>query len=504
MSKKRKRKHIKHRQYDGHTFSSLEAHPRKGKKLSSPYRKLSNVNFSSWRDDFLPNMLWAAVVGTTVSRDIYLGLFRGILEQVRQLDRPSERFLTHNYLASLKDDEFAFVFAPLQENSDVMEAMACLCLLDSLPDSSRWKSFLNTSDPVQDDGALAKAVAAVFDHQSELATDIRWLKVMTFVVLGRMKFPPEMSEQVEKIRQYPDYGDMRKVRPSIRAAEMSTRETEYGKLLPDGILPFDSEAFWIECREKTECHIERAYGSAKLNTSLLMDELTRLSIELCDHADNVAPHTKTDSKRDAAFGMTLYSISLCMQAASSPLHSLSGGRILLRSIVEQMITLRYLAKRDDETLWKQYRNYGVGQAKLSFLKNVREEDLPTFVSLENLHNLANEDTWMEFIDIDLGSWDKLNLREMSDFAGCKETYDKFYSWASGFSHAHWTAVRDTVFATCLNPLHRFHRVLAPTRPMPSVLADMCRLINSMLDDVGMLYPTFKSRIKWHKTEDDRT
>lgn len=450
--KRKKKKHIKHAQYDGHTFSSLEAHPRKGKNLSSPYRRIPNVNFSSWRDDFLPNMLWAAVLGTTVPRDSYLEIFRRILGQVRQLERPSERFLTHNYLARLSDDEFAIVFAPLKESSEVMAAMCCLTLLDSLPDSSRWKSFLDSCAPEKDDGALAKAVAAAFDHQSELATDIRWLKVMTFIVLDRMSFGPQMNEKIEEFRQYPNYGDMRKVRPSIRAAEMSTRETEYGESLPEGILPFDSEAFWVECRDKTECHIEREYKNLKLDTSSLMDELTELAIELSNHADNVAPHTKTDSKRDAVFGMVLYSISLCLQAASSPVHFLAGGRILLRSVVEQMITLRYLAKKDNQTIWNQYRNYGIGQAKLSFLKNVREEELPTFISLDNLHNLANEDTWMEFMDINLGPWEKLNLREMSNFADCKAIYDKYYSWASGFSHAHWTAVRDTVFATCWNPL----------------------------------------------------
>ncbi|MEE9379893.1 MAG: DUF5677 domain-containing protein [Hyphomonadaceae bacterium] len=500
MPKKRKQKkeHIKHAQYDGHTFSSLESHPRKGKNLSSPYRKLPNVSFSSWRDDFLPNMLWAAVLGTTVSRDCYLEFFRKILGQVRQLERPSERFLTHNYLAALTDDEFALVFAPLKESPEILAAMACLTLLDSLPDSQKWKVFLEISKPEKDNGILAKAVAATFDHQSELATDIRWLKVMTFIVLDRMNFGPQLGETLEEFRQYPNYGDMRKVRPSIRATEMFTRETEYGESLPKSILPFASEEFWVECRDKTECYFERDYQDLKLTTSSLMDELTVLANELSNHADDVAPHTKTDSKRDAAFGLASYAISLCLEAASSPIHSLAGGRILLRSTVEQMITLRYLSKKDDETIWNQYRNYGVGQAKLSFLKNVREEELPSFISLDNLHSLANEDTWMEFLDINVGPWENLNLRQMSEFADCKVIYDKYYSWASGFTHAHWAAVRDTVFATCWNPLHRFHRVLAPARQMPSVLDDMCRLINNMLDDVGMLYPSFKMRIKWHK------
>lgn len=97
----------------------------------------------------------------------------------------------------------------------------------------------------------------------------------------------------------------------------------------------------------------------------------------------------------------------------------------------------------------------------------------------------------------IGSWDDMSLRQMAIECGAKDLYDKYYTWTSGFSHAHWAAVRDSVFATCLNPLHRFHRVPSPPKVLPSVLSDMCKHINAMLDQVSAAYPPFKQQIKWH-------
>ena len=66
--------------------------------------------------------------------------------------------------------------------------------------------------------------------------------------------------------------------------------------------------------------------------------------------------------------------------------------------------------------------YGTGQAKLAFLKlaDLEDQDIPSYVTLEELEELANEDRWKEFVDIDLGNWAKLDLRRMSDEAGVKD------------------------------------------------------------------------------------
>jgi hypothetical protein len=86
----------------------------------------------------------------------------------------------------------------------------------------------------------------------------------------------------------------------------------------------------------------------------------------------------------------------------------------------------------------------------------------------------------------------------SSLVETKHHHDRSYDWTSAYTHANWSAVRDTVFVTCLNPLHRFHRIPElPKLSMPSTLEDASRLINRMLDDLNHLYPTIKGRIGWH-------
>jgi hypothetical protein len=89
----------------------------------------------------------------------------------------------------------------------------------------------------------------------------------------------------------------------------------------------------------------------------------------------------------------------------------------------------------------QYRNYGTGQAKLTYLKNISVEDLPSFTTRELLEALVNEDQWLEFQDIKLGAWADKNLRQMAEEAGVKDVYDRYYDGLSGYVHGNWSAVR---------------------------------------------------------------
>ena len=122
------------------------------------------------------------------------------------------------------------------------------------------------------------------------------------------------------------------------------------------------------------------------------------------------------------------------------------------------------------------------------LKTSELDDVPDYIDMEKLEMLANEDAWLEYQDIDFGAWANKNLRAMSEEVGVKDVYDTYYDWPSGFIHGNWGSIRDAPFTTCLNPLHRFHRVPRPLQPMPSVLVDCCKLCNRMLDELNGLYP----------------
>lgn len=206
--------------------------------------------------------------------------------------------------------------------------------------------------------------------------------------------------------------------------------------------------------------------------------------------------TSVDPRLDGSFGLAINMLTLAMEVSVSPSNNFATGRIILRTIVENYITLKYLSHKDDETIWLQYRNYGSGQTALAFLKNTFADETPDSIDMTRLEMLANEDAWLETKDIAVGNWAKLDLRKMATDSGVKDLYDAYYDWTSGFVHGHWGAVRDASFTVCMNPLHRLHRIPAPRNQMPTVLADCCKICNRGLDEIGKLFPTFKPRVDW--------
>jgi hypothetical protein len=169
-------------------------------------------------------------------------------------------------------------------------------------------------------------------------------------------------------------------------------------------------------------------------------------------------------------------------------------------LVEIHITYRYLLTKNTDEIWAEYRSFGMSQAKLSFLKALRTENLPHFIELDTIGDYVNEGTWLEFQNIELGAWHGSNLRKLAEETGLKELYDSHYDVLSSFSHGHWLALRDSTFEICRNPLHRYHRIPAPMLPRRSTLPDAVRLANFILSDLNQLYPGLDTQLSLTSTK----
>ena len=118
------------------------------------------------------------------------------------------------------------------------------------------------------------------------------------------------------------------------------------------------------------------------------------------------------------------------------------------------------------------------------------------IEIDEIDSFANEDRSVEFVPINLGHWDSTNLRAISEEVELEPIYDKYYNYTSGFKHANWGAVRESVYQKCLNPLHRFHNMPAIGLPlMPSVTADAIEITNCILKCLSQAYPKFNYRLK---------
>jgi hypothetical protein len=487
MTKKKKKK-AKKKSKSKH-YTALEKHRRKGKKLVPPLLDVPNLSLASWANDRLPEMLWAALLLTQTSRSKALGVFKEIGRFItRQPDKKLFSDVSHTALSKLEPEKALELMVLIASKTPQRKALLPLLLFDSLPARELWSRALAPADDSLDWEVLMHAVARTLEHQSQEATDLRWLRIYTLIVAGMFMLPSQ--EMAKEFLYYPDYGDMRKVQPSIRASEgamslADKTETDWPK------------DFWRECVEKTPCfplNLDRA-GHETEEPHTTVEQLVKVYNKLIDHNHLTIGHTAVDARHDTVFGTAFYCLTLLSELLKPNNSTSIAGRTLLRTITECYITLSYLAKKEDDQLWQSYRVYGTGQAKLAFLKLEELEEPPPYVSLDTLKTLANEDMWQEYVPIDLGHWEKSNLRKMSQEANVKNEYDKYYSWTSTFAHGHWGAVRDTVLDTCANPLHRLHRIPRTViHRLPDVIPDACYLIDKILRLVSDCYPDFPERV----------
>ncbi|MFN4289244.1 MAG: DUF5677 domain-containing protein [Permianibacter sp.] len=485
-------------------ISALDQHKQVGKKLIPPLAQIPNMTGSSWVDHHMPEMLWAVLLAGVMQRQDFLITMRKIAVYCRgwfvrnEPDNPEQQLsdndtgldfsivVDQTKLAEVTEEEFHnFIAIPLSHPLGYA-ALRPILLIKDLPGADRWKKEIG-AEPTEDDwNTIAHAVANALDHQSESSTDIRWFKVIIAVISGRMHFPESCAEMLEEFRLYPDKGDMRKVRPSIRSMEMVLRRNPPRAWI---------ENFWTQTSRDTRCldpSVDQEYRIT--DTRIVPDTLFTARECVIDRFRRNIRADRADARLDSAFGLVLYALSILEEIGMHRVHTRILGPISLRALAETFITFRYLAHLDSPAMWQSYRVYGAGQAKLAFLKTQQEHgDLPNFLDESALYSIANEDAWQEFLDIEIGHWANSNLRKMALECGAKDVYDKYYDWSSGFIHGNWAAVRDTNFVTCHNPLHRLHRIPRVIhRSLNSVEPDAVELINGMIKILEKLFPNAES------------
>jgi hypothetical protein len=481
----------KSKKHPKHGYSGVSSHAMNGRTLTPPLMQVPNVQLQSWLTDQVPEMLWAALVVTALDRAHALAVFRQVAMMIHH--NPELSILgniTHTGLSSASGDALpAFLDTTLHDPA-VAEALAPLALLNDLPGKDLWRERLPAVNEAAWDH-LHQAVLSVYEHQSQEATDCRWAFVLAHAAAGCLHLGPETSHLAREIEGYPEFGDQRKVRPSIRSTEGALRSM----LEQSADWP---ERFWSQCLHDTDCMVfwdsqsaDAPDAPATGTTGPIVRETRERVVQLFHETLET---TAVDARRDAVFGIALFALSMleeCLRlAASTSVH----GRQLLRTMVECHIILAYMLKQDDSDQWLAYRSYGTGQAKLAFLK-LSDNPAEGYVSLDVLERLANEDAWMEFSSMNLGHWASKDLRKLAIAAGLKDEYDRYYDWTSGFVHGQWHAVRDSEFIMCNNALHRLHRIPRETgRQLNDVVPDACAVVDGILDLLDTSYGPLGARV----------
>lgn len=481
--------------------TNLSKHKRKGKILNPPFLAHDiNLAPSSWVNDRLPELLWAILIIGQLKRDDALDFFRYIGKFVEE--NPECFDVTITGISKLPEDKIkSFIKYFFSYSSEVSEALSPLVLFEHMPAFSDWEEVLPTVDEETNVQKLTSSLSKSYFHQSQEATDCRWVKVLCLVLGEKLKLATE--EQVRNILEYPNFGDMRFVRSFIRATEIVRDPSETMDLMW-------SNEFWNVGFAITSCIPEEVINETmeKRREGLSqeientrkhhIDETVKIRKELIDNFFKKTKTTNIDSRFEGAFGLALYSLSLFIETIFYSTSLSITGRLGLRALVESYITFKYLLlkEKSEAKIWDDYRAYGIGQIKLAYLKLEEIEKQSSSIDKDYLEELVNEDKWLEFAPINLGHWDNANLRKMSEEVGLKELYDRLYVYNSNFMHGNWGAIRESIYQKCINPLHRFHRIPIYNLPlMHSVLDDALEIVNDVFGCLHEAYPDFNYKIK---------
>jgi hypothetical protein len=464
-------------------YTEISKHKFDGKNLVPPFVQLPNLNLTSWMNDRMPDYLWVALLLTKLGRVKGLNILRQVIQYFISINegRQIKIFpdVSHTGLKTMDIEHRDKLFNIITQTEECKNALTPLLMYDQLPLKEIWRKFIKYEFTLDKSEFLYSSVANVLDHQSQLSTDCRWLRVILQYVGGYLHLPTE--EMARQLFDYPNYGEQKSVRPLIRSMEVALDGFDKGKKDSEWI-----NNFWKENLDKTPC---LAFLPKYKNTTISVNSasLDLLYEELVNHYFKSLTSTGIDIKHDAIFGVAFFSISILKEILNSSLNI--GARNTLRTLLESYITLAYLIKKDEENLWKSHRVFGAGQAKLTFLKLDSIENMPKYVNIETLRELANEDLWQEFLSINTGHWENTNLRKISIDADLKDVYDRYYSWTSAFTHANWGALRSSIYTFCGNPLHRLHRVPRKVDvELPSVIEDSIYFINEIIKLVSQVYP----------------
>jgi hypothetical protein len=217
MSKKHPHKSgsLSKRKGHGNAFSNIAQHKREGKTLVPPFATVPGLSLQSWANDRLPEFVWAGLLLAGLERVDALNVFRRVISHVEKHLTGAPFNGTLSAIATLDDQKRNRLLEELCNETQVREILAPLVVLRGLPAWDTWQRYLK-SEPLSDHWEYITAtVASILWHQSQEATDCRWLSVMSMVVSGFLKLPSQ--ESIDELCGYPHHGDQRKVRPSITA-----------------------------------------------------------------------------------------------------------------------------------------------------------------------------------------------------------------------------------------------------------------------------------------------
>lgn len=437
----------------------------------------------SWMYGRMPEYLWIGLILKFFGRDEGLRIMYGI---IKELHRVAPKLKTVRLSQILKLD--ASVQKSIYDTIvfyGAEEALEPLTIILTVINAPVFNKYFYSSEMSYEDrcDALTDAMQGILDHQSESATDIRFI-VLYFSLLTNSLVM--QKEQIDLILQYPRkaHSDeiMRMIRPSVRAAEQMILN------FMDPDLEY-LEQFWRYLSEMTDCSLFSLVTPPEKRD--IADYMDKLHNSLNYFVGLFEAANPLDEKMLVLLGISVYSYKRFKEICDNNMYNSIAGRSCIRSLIENYIMMKYLLANESthENIWREYQLYGIGAYKLVMCRyRESDNDIDSHVNPRLLEAYVNEFRPEEMIDMDTNYFNKDNIRKKAESVGEKDLYGLYYDYGSSYEHGLWGAIRESSMLKCENPAHQLHCVpdLDCNVSLSSVLSDCIMIMNktvAVLNDV---------------------
>lgn len=459
---------------------------KKGKFITPWNNALGNLaKMQSWSLNRLPEYLWLGLILNKYGRKKGLEKSYYILNKLHEINK-GLYVPAFSLILELDIEEQKKLYSYIIETADkqVLSPLTILYTYSDYQEFSRWFSDPRIA-PSDRQKSIATVLSEAYFHQSELATDIRFLVTYFSLLTGRIKMP---KAEIDLILEYPHLEHsnemMRIIRPTIRSTEMMLLGLE---ILNEQFL----EDFWRRVSKMSECklfYIE--FPSNESDADKYIETLHEIFKYLSSCFISISP---LDKKMLVLLGISTYSYKRLIEIVNHNLYNTIAARGSIRTMIESYIMMKYLLKNENtqENIWDKFQYYGIGLYKVVLARSREtENDLSnSHIDYKYLELLVNEYMDEEYIDMDTSYFDKQNIREKAISVGEKELYGLYYDYDSSYEHGLWGAIRESSLIKCESPAHQFHCVpdYENKQNLKSVWPDCVKVMNKIIFLLDELY-----------------
>ena len=331
---------------------------------------------------------------------------------------------------------------------------------------------------------ITELMRSLSDHQSFESTDIRYIVLFFAFISGLLSFTETELNNLELYATLPhDDERMRSIRPPVRVREMMILATEQtnSQYLRE---------FWDCLSEITECEAYMvAFPKENRDISSYMENLHAIFRYL---KDLFLSTKRLDDKMIVLLGIATYSYKQLKECSDHNLFNSIFGRGCVRVLIEDLIMMKYLVKKEAEhkNIWKDYQFYGLGMYKLVLTKH-RDHPSSKESHFEKIYieALVNQYKDEEFLNMDTRYFDKQNIRKKADVVDENKLYGLYYDYDSSYVHGFWGAIRESTLLSCNNPAHKFHCIpdIEGDIRLKTVLPDCIMVMNKTIKFLNEIY-----------------